>query len=199
MENFEYSTVNSQLIAALRNGDQIAFKTIYDLLENKLYHFVFSITKSEYISEEIVQKVFIRIWEQRNQLDLSKSFESFVYTMTRNLTFNYLRDAARRKTIRQELWANISMQQQEVENELIFADYKKIVDEIVQDLPPQKRTIYQLSKNEGKSNSEIAAMLGISSKTVKNHLWMTMSTIRERIKPYLEESILILISVYIGL
>src|SRR5690606_875907 len=185
--------VNTELISSLKAGNPLAFKQVFLLYERRLYHFVFSITKSEYISEEIVQEAFTRIWVNRDSLDPFRSFESFIFTVARHLTYNYLRDAARRESIREEMWMNISIQQQHVDSELILAEYNEIVEDIVRNLPQQKRSIYELSRRQGKSNSEIAAMLGISPKTVKNHLWNTMSTIRSQLKPYLEETIRLMI------
>lgn len=185
--------VTAQLIQSLKAGNPHAFKRVFLLYEKRLYYFVYSITKSEYIAEEILQEVFIKIWTRRASLDMDRSFESFIFTMTRNLTYNYLRDASRRESIRNELWSNVEAQHQWVEADLIFEEYKDIVEDIVRTLPRQKRSIYQLSRQEGKSNSEIAEMLGISPKTVKNHLWNTMSTIRSQLKPYLDDTLRLVI------
>ena len=185
--------VTAQLVQSLKGGNPHAFKQVFLLYEKRLYYFVFSITKSEYIAEEILQEVFIKIWTQRSTLDVDRSFESFIFTIARNLTYNYLRDASRRASIRNEFWSNVESQHQQVEADLIFEEYKDIVEDIVLNLPRQKRSIYQLSRKQGKSNSEIAAILGISPKTVKNHLWNTMSTIRSQLKPYLEDTIRVVI------
>lgn len=193
MNQFSDQIVNIKLVEGLKAGNPRAFREIFMLFEKRLYFFVFSITKSEYIAEEIIQEVFIRIWTQRATLDTDRSFDSFIFTITRNLTYNYLRDASRRQAVRDELWINITTQHEQVETDLIFAEYKDIVDNIVRNLPKQKRSIYQLSRQQGKSHTEIADMLGISPKTVKNHLWNTMSTIRSQLKPYLEDSIRLLI------
>lgn len=80
--------------------------------------------------------------------------------------------------IRNEFWFNIKEQHQQLESDLILAEYQEIVDGIINNLPGQKRLIYQLSRQQGKRNSEIAEMLENSPKIVKNHLWLTMKTIR---------------------
>ncbi len=181
--------ITEKHLQLLKAGNPRAFKQIFLCYEKRLYFFVFSITKSEYIAEEILQEVFIKIWTNRESIDINRSFESFIFTITRNLTYNYLRDASRREAIRNELWSNVVAQQQDVESNVIFEEYKDIVEDIIQNLPVQKRSIYQLSRQEGKSNSEIAAILGISPKTVRNHLWNTMSTIRSQLKPYIDDTL----------
>src|SRR5690606_4813242 len=127
--------VNIRLVKGLKAGNPRAFREIFMLFEKRLYFFVFSITKSEYIAEEIIQEVFIRVWAQRATLDLNRSFDSYIFTITRNLTYNYLRDASRRQSIRDELWSNISTQHEQVETDLIFAEYQEIVEDIVRNLP----------------------------------------------------------------
>lgn len=200
MKSDKDQIASNELVKGLKEGDTASFKRIFLLFEQKLHRFAFSITKSEYISEEIVQEVFVKVWEKREMLDISRSFDSYIFTMTRNLTYNYLRDASRRQSIRNELWSNIASQQQQsqgclngADSDLILEEYEKIVEDIVQSLPQQKRSIYQLSRQQGKSNSEIADILGISPKTVKNHLWKTMRMIRVQLKPYLDDTLKILV------
>lgn len=185
----ENRIANVELVNKLKKGDALAFQKVFYLFEKRLYLFVFSYTKSKYVSEEIIQEVFIKLWEKKEMLDSSKSFDSFIFTMTRNFTFNYLRDASRRQSTRKELWNNIVFQRNTVEEEVIFREYGEIVENIIRELPQQKRSIYQLSRKEGKTNSEIADILGISSKTVKNHLWKTMGIIRAQLRPYIDETI----------
>src|SRR5690625_1839787 len=180
---------NSKLVSSLKAGNPLAFRQVYMLFEKRVFGFVYSITKSEYVSEEIVQEVFIRIWSQRETLDPERAFDSYIFTVARKLTYNYLRDASRRESIRNELWANVSAMHRQVEADLALAEYKTIVDNIVNKLPPRERLIYQLSRQEGKSNSETADILGSSPTTVNNHQRHTTATIRSQIQPHLEDTL----------
>lgn len=193
MELEKDQEIHPDLIKSLKAGNPRAFKQVFLSYEKPVYYFVLSITKSEYISEEILQEVFIRLWSRRELLDPQQSFDGYLFTIARNLTYNYLRDASRRESVRDELWSNIQAQYQQVETDIIFEEYKEIVEDIIRNLPRQKRSIYQLSRQQGKSHSEIADMLGISPKTVKNHLWNTMSTIRHQLKPYLDDTLRVVI------
>jgi len=186
-----------RLVEGLKAGESVAFREIFLLFEKRLYHFVFSITKSEYISEEITQEVFIKVWERRKTIDAGQSFDAFIFTIARNLTYNFLRDASRRKSIRDELWKNISIEQSRVESVMIFDEYRGILEDIIQRLPQQKKSIYVLSREQGKSNTEIAELLGISEKTVRNHLWKTMTIIRNQLQPYLDDTLKVLVLIYL--
>ena len=182
-------TIDDTLLKPFSKGDRTAFQTIFELMEKRLYGFVFSYTKSEYIAEEIVQEVFIRIWEKREEIKLKGSFSSLLYTMAKNLTLNYLRNASQRAVIRDELWRNVSELREDTESEVIFSEYRDILDDIVDHLPQKKRSIYIMSREEGKTNAEIADIMGISQKTVKNHLWKIFETIKVQLQPHLENTI----------
>ena len=188
MENFHKNDHN--LLLSLKNGDKSAFKSIFDFYQKKLNYFIFSITKSEYATEEILQEVFIKIWTQRKKIDTTQSFNSFIYTIARNLTYNYLRGVANRESLKKELFKNVTYFNEQTKNAILSAEYEEIVSKIVDNLPKQKRNIFILSKQDGKSNQEIADLLGISPKTVKNHLWKTLQLIKIQLQPYITETII---------
>lgn len=173
-----------KIISLLKKGEQSAFREIFHLYEKKLYAFVFTITKSHYSTEELLQEIFIKLWQERERIDTSLSFNAFVYTIARNLTYNHLRKIANQENLKQELWQNISYLNA-VENQIIYSEYEDILEDILKQLPQRKRSIYILSKQEGKTNEEIADLLGISQKTVKNHLWKTLQTIKIQLEPHL--------------
>lgn len=156
------------------------------MYQKKLFYFVFSFTKSEYATEEILQEVFIKIWAIRDTIDPSCSFNSFIYTIARNHTYNYLRSVANRESLKQELWGNLRCYNAQTENTILFNEYEDIVNNILDSLPLKKRHIFILSKQQGKNNQEIADLLGISKKTVKNHLWKTLKHIRTQLQPHIE-------------
>ncbi|RTE55406.1 RNA polymerase sigma-70 factor [Arenibacter aquaticus] len=177
------------LLASLKKGNRAAFEAIFDLYEKRLYYFVFSITKSEYATEEILQEVFIKIWTKKETIDLDRSFESFIFTIAKNLTYNYLRNIANQQSLKEEYWKNITSLNEETKDSIILAEYEDIVNDILQQIPTQKRSIYILSKQQGKSNKEIADLLGITQKTVKNHLWKTLQIIRTQLEPHITDSV----------
>lgn len=177
-----------KVLSSLKKGDIAAFNVVFNEYQKKLYFFIFKITKSKYHTEEILQAVFIKVWTVKETINLSKSFECFVYTIAKNLTYNHLRAIANRESLRKEVWDNKVHFSKQTQDSIILSDYKDILDDILFGLPKQKQSIYILSREEGKSNQEIADLLGISQKTVKNHLWQTLKTIKEQLKPHIKNS-----------
>jgi|TARA_R110000868_G_scaffold157160_2_gene384293 RNA polymerase sigma-70 factor (family 1) len=178
-----------QLLASLIKGNRSAFKTVFELYEKRLYYFIHSITKSDYATEEILQEVFIKIWTKKDTIDLDHSFEAFIFTIAKNSTYNYLRSIANQESLKKEYWKNISFLNEETENTILLEEYEGIVNDILQQIPTQKRSIFVLSKQHGKTNEEIADLLGITQKTVKNHLWKTLQIIRKELKPYMADTV----------
>ncbi|KQC28692.1 RNA polymerase sigma factor [Flagellimonas eckloniae] len=179
------SNSNNTLLA-LKRGEKSAFKSIFDQYEKGLYSFIVSITKSGYVAEEILQEVFIKIWTNRKTLDCTRSFDSYIYTVARNHTYNYLRKVANQESLKQEVWRNLEHSNHQTENMILSVEYDVILSDILEGLPLQKRSVFILSKQQGKSNQEIADLLNISPKTVKNHLWETLRLIKKQLRPHLQ-------------
>ncbi|RAV30844.1 RNA polymerase sigma factor [Sinomicrobium soli] len=182
-----------EMVKAIKRGDQAAFERFFVLMRKKVYYFVFSYAKSEYVADEIVQEVFIRIWQKRDKIKPA-TFHTLIFIMARNLTFNHLRDTMRREVAKEELWNGITEQYDQIETQLFYKEYCKVIAGIVDKLPQQKKKIYRLSRQEGRSNAEIAEMLGITPKTVKNHLWKIMEAIKAGVRPFTEGSLLLILS-----
>ena len=104
------------IITSFIKGDQEAFRFVFNFFYKKLYGFVYKITKSDYSTQEIIQEVFIKLWSIRASIEMSESFDAFVYTISRNLTYNFLRDASKKESLKKELWEAIKMEQYHTEN-----------------------------------------------------------------------------------
>lgn len=185
VSNFGPPKVDIKLVRAVKEGDVEAFEKLFKILHDRVYYFVFSYAKSTYVADEIVQEVFIRIWQKRADIK-PLTFTTLLFTIAKNLTFNHLRDTFRRESAKQELWDNINAQYEQIEHKMRLEEYQQIIDKAVDTLSEKKKLIYHLSKEVGKTNSEIAEILGISPKTVKNHLWKTMDIIKSHLRPHIE-------------
>ena len=170
-----------QLVTALQQGKVQAFDALFHHYNQKLYRFAFSLLKNDEDAKEIVQEVFCRIWQKRKDVDSSKSFKSFLFTISYNLTLDMLRlrlkDTAYRKSVEHYFNDNPVRQENKVDYETIEKQLEKAVEE----LPQKRRLIYRLSREEGLSQKEIAAQLCITTKTVENHMTLALRHIRKRL------------------
>jgi len=170
------------LLILLKNGDTLAFYDIYERYCKKLYHFVLRSIKQESDAEEIVQVVFVKIWERRNKIQTNTSFEFFLFRIAYNETMDLFR-----KRISEKKYVEYvkSIQQSEATNnttdEIRYNELSREVDSLLEDLTPRQREIFCLSHNEGLSNKEISKKINISENTVKKHLLNARSYLKSHL------------------
>ena len=173
---------NTELVKLLKKDDMKAFDIIYKKYSRRLYGFVFRYIKQEADTEEIVQDVFIKIWKSRTKIDVSSSFESFLFTIAHNATVNLLKKrATEQKYVEHVKSLQIINESYELTDEIHYKELKQKFLGLVDELSPRQKEIFQLSREEGLSNKEIADKLGISIQTVKNHLVTTLSFLRNKL------------------
>ncbi|MGC9355753.1 MAG: RNA polymerase sigma factor [Mariniphaga sp.] len=182
---------NTELVKLLRKGDMAAFDAIYNTYCYKLHEFVFMFLKQQEDAEEIVQEVFIKIWESRGKIDIYASFESFLFTIAYNSTMSLLRKRMRETKSREYLK---SLQQvsaaEQVIDEIQYKELKQKVESLLKQLTPRQEEIYRLSREEHLTHEEIAKKLNISESTVNNHLVKTMKFLKSHIDSGLAVNIL---------
>ncbi len=185
------STSNTELVKRLKTGDVAAFDGIYNKYCHKLHGFVFMYLKQEEDAEEIVQEVFIKIWESKAKIDLSASFESFLFTIAYNATMSLLRKRVCENKSREYLK---SLQQtgaeEQVSDEIHFKELDRKVQSLLQQLTPRQKEIYLLSREDGLTHREIAQKLGISESTVNNHLVTIIKYLKSHIDTHLAVNVL---------
>ena len=173
---------NTELLKLLKIGNMSAFDIIYKKYSRRLYGFVYRYLKQETDTEEIVQEVFIKIWKSRDKIDVYSSFESFLFTIAHNATINLLKKKATgQKYIEHVKSLQCIQETYELTDEIHYNELKDKYQNLLDELSPRQKEIFQLSRDEGLSNREIAEKLGISVQTVKNHLVVSLSVLKNRL------------------
>lgn len=173
---------NTELVKLLKKGDMSAFDAIYERYCKRLYGFVFRYIKQEVDAEEIVQEVFIKIWESRKIIDSYSSFESFIFTIAYNSTISLLRKrVTEKKYLEQIKYRQQINNSEDIINEIHYNEMNERVKSLLNQLTPRQKEIFILSREEGLSHEEIAKKLNISSNTVKNHLVSALAYIKSHI------------------
>ncbi|MGV8138831.1 MAG: RNA polymerase sigma factor [Mangrovibacterium sp.] len=172
---------NKELAGLLKKGDMVAFDTIYERYCKRLYAFVLKYVKQKEDTEEIVQEVFIKIWEAREKINLYASFESFLFTIAYNSTISLLRKKVNETKYFDYLKTVSRVNQPEVINEIYYRDIQARIQELLSQLTPRQREIFKLSREEGLSHSEIAVKLNISVRTVKNQMATALAFLKSKI------------------
>lgn len=134
-------------------------------------------------SENLVQEVFLTLWEKRTEIKEEYNFQSYLYTITKRLTIKELRKQALEKQFQIYSKGFLNEVSDHAEEAIIFSDLLNEAYQSIDKLPSERKEIFLLSKEKGLSNQEIADKLHISKRTVENQLYRATKTIREQINP----------------
>lgn len=174
----------NELLTRLRNGDQLAFAQIYNQYRSKMYAYAYNLCKSGETAEEIVQEVFIRVWQKKEQINAELNFNGYLKKITLNHVLNHLKKVAREKSLQEEIFSYIEAIRNTTEDNILEKELLKTYDEAIALLPPQKKIIYQLSRTEEMTHDQIAEKLNISKNTVKNHMVEATKFIRSYVSKH---------------
>lgn len=171
-----------QCFQSLAIGDTDAFGTIFERYKKRVFAVALKMLKSETEAEEIVQDVFLSIWLSKEKLSNIDDPEAYLFTITYNTIYAYLKKASRNKQLLNSIIGHLTQIQNVTDETIALHETGKLIYEAVQQLPLQQRTVYVLCKQEGLSYDEIAEHMHLSRNTVRNHLAEAMKTIRAFLK-----------------
>lgn len=174
-----YQTLsNRELAVLLTKGDELAFREFYFRYKDRLWHYALHFLKSEEETDDIVQETFIRLWELRIFIDPELSISSLLYIMTKNRILNHFRAMNAEVQLKRALLLKLPVETETTEAGIVFSEYRKILTDAIELLPPQRKRIFRMSRMENQSHKEIAARLGISVSTVQEHISESLRFIR---------------------
>lgn len=170
-----------ELLLQLRAGNEHSFAQLYDLYSPRIFGFLLKLTKKEEAAREILQEVFIRLWEKRHTLDPEKSFRSYLFRIAENCVVDFFRKAVQDKKLGKQLMYLASERYLHVEEQIYEREKNALLNQAINLLPPQRRRVFELCKFEGKSYKEVSLMMGISVSTISDHLLKATRAIRQHI------------------
>lgn len=162
-----------------------SFKRLFDRYKNRLYGYVLAISHSSFAAEEITQEVFIKLWLCRDILHEVDNLDGYIFTIARNRTLNYFRKAANDSRLLRALQEQVTPPPNNVEERATVTEYDQMLRDALARLSPQRRLVYQLSRDNGLNHEEIAQQLHLSRNTVKNHMVEALRFIRHYLGQHL--------------
>lgn len=169
------------LLSRIAAGDNEAFKTLFEMFYPKVKIFLVKFLKDENTAEDISQDIFVKIWTYREALPDIRSFNTYLYRMTRNAALNHLRGNHSKIDI-----SKMSvLDDKDIEAEYQTKEKELLIRLTVEHMPPQRQRIFKMSREQGLSNDEIALKLGISKKTVENNITLALKDLRDVILAFL--------------
>lgn len=168
---------DSELVAAVKAGDRRAFDALFLRWYPQVHRFLRVLVKEDALSEDLAQSVFVRVWLHRESLDPAKSLKNYLFVLSRNGAIDVFK--SKRHLVEQSLERTpetLSPDCTDHRTELIETNLRVL--QAVEKMPPQRRAVFVMNRYQQLSTEEIAAMLGISVRTVEKHLQLALENLR---------------------
>lgn len=184
-----------ELLIQLQKGNRMAFDILYHKYATRLTIKLLQLVKSEEIAQDLLQEIFMKIWQMRGTLKEEHSFAALLYTMASNLSLNSYRAAVREQNRLMKIKGSESYTH--IEEDIDFVETTKVLNYALSTLTDRQREVYTLHKLEGKSYKEISDLLQISHSAINQHLQLANKQIRAILKDRLPDLMLLIIPLLI--
>ncbi len=188
----------NELFRAVSKSDEVSYEKLFKLYFPRLYSFALKIVRDEIYAKDIVQNVFVKIWEKPEVLRVDHP-EAFIYRMVRNASLNFVRHLKIVENFREEVKDHFMGEElyhiDMVGDEpyiLIREELHKQIMDVMNSLSPKCQTVFKMSRLEGLKNQEIADQLGISIKSVEKHISKALTIYRDNFSGYIPLQIVLL-------
>lgn len=174
-----------QWVAGFRKGDKIAFEQMFKANYEGLCRYAFSFVNDRDEAEDIVQNMFVNIWEKREEYTIESNVTGYLFRMVRNACLNVIKH---KKVVEKHAGSSLHSEASHSESAAELAAANELdgmIQRAIQSLPEQCRLVFELSRFENLKYAEIAARLEISEKTVENQIGKALRVMREQLKDYL--------------
>ena len=167
-----------KLLHRVRLQDRQAFEQLYLHFYPRLRAFVITYVKSPVVAEDIVQDVFLTLWEKCEQIDPDQNFTAYLFTITKHLIFKFLKQAAQHPALADEILINLHPSDDTAYQAAEWKELQAQIAEALRNLPPRRREVFMLCREQNLTYDQVAVRLCISRNTVKEHMVEAMRSIR---------------------
>ncbi len=174
---------------ALRNSDRKAFAELFEATNIGLYRYASFITKDNHSAYDVLQDVYTKLWQIRRKLDPDRSLKALLYHMVRNRALNYNRLSRHRWQVPMEFGHAEPAADSRQDLELEARQLEEKLSGWIMELPKRRREAFVLSRFEELSHYEIAQIMGLTTKTVNNHIVLALAFLRKRLNAYVGEAV----------
>lgn len=178
----DHSDNYGELIRRIQSGDHNAFEELFHLYYPQLCVFSNSYVKSLDLARDVVQDVLIKIWDNRENLQITHSLKAYLYMSVRNQSLNFIQQKKQIERLEKRLKKQLELNDFIIRDEQSTAELTIKVWKLVDKLPERRRTIFILYRKHGLSYSEISEVMGIARKTVENQMGKSLQFLREQLE-----------------
>ena len=168
----------------LIKGDKKAIDRLYEKFHARIFYFALSFLKNEEDSYDIVQEVFIKLWENRSTYQNYTNIDALIFTLAKNTVLSVFRKRASEQKYLEFLGYSAQTNNEATSEQVDYSFLKQQYESIIPQLPPKRKEIFMLSREKGLSNKEIAKLKGISEKTVEDHITKSLAFLKKHISHF---------------
>lgn len=173
-----------KILSGLADDDQLALEELFNYYYPRLYNFSRVFLKQDNGIDDLLQEVFLKIWQNRRNITNSYTFNSYIFTITKNLLLNELRSRLNDQRMRDQIYKASVAKEYLLFQNTEYDELREKVESLINELPPKQRDIFRLSRYEGLSHKEIAEKLNITTKTVEYHISRAISFLKEKLETF---------------
>ncbi|UZR98969.1 RNA polymerase sigma factor [Chondrinema litorale] len=178
---YKTGIIDEKIIKNITKGDVFAFKILYHFFYPKVYTFIKKHLHNPEDSEELTQDLFLKIWESRERINTSHPIDGYIFKIAKNSLIDFYR---KKKSVNVSIEKINTIPYQEIDpaSQLYNKELTNFLNHVIETLPPKRKEIYLLSREEGLTYIQIAHQLGISVKTVETQISLALKAIKQKIR-----------------
>jgi len=177
-------TKDQIILTALKNGDVSAFDKVYYKYHKKLFAYSLKFIKNHADIEDLIQKIFVIIWEKRENINPEKSFNNYLFTIVRNEIYDFLKRKIFTAYYNDQILSDIEETNEDTETKKVI----EMVYDLIEKMPERRRQIFLMSRDDGLTYKQIAEKLGISENTVDTQIRNALNYLRTELPEQLKSS-----------
>ncbi len=170
--------IDSKLITGLKKDNHDSFQKLFEFYSVPLFKFAIGYLKSREITEDLVQEVFLKIWDNRRNIKTNTSFQSYLFTIALNAVRKYFNKLSQQNDYKHQIVIELSNNNYDLDKNLDYESLLDKLDEFITKMPEKRREVFIKKKYEEKSLKEIAEELSITTKTVEYHITEAMKNLK---------------------
>ena len=185
---------DADLAHRIKYGEKEAYEELFERYAPRIFHFSLSYLKNNADAEELVQDVFMKVWEKREILDAGQNVKAYLFKIAVNTIYDFIRRKNIETAFNEFALVNSQKSSNATWDAVIYKEMQTRINVLISEMPEQRRRVFYLSKKKGLTNDEIAQKLELSKRTVENQLYRAINFLKENLK---NESLVSLLFFYI--
>lgn len=193
MQAVYHTHSDTQLIQLLASDDQRAFDTLYERYFNQLFNYAYEKTGDRFLAQEVVQELFINLWQYRGRLSITNAVKAYIFTSAKHLIIDQYRRESSRIRHADTFFSRQTLSSNQTEEQVSVNELQQTYANFLDQLPEKCRQVFTLSR-QGFTNHEIGQQVGIAEKTVEQHITKALRLLRQHLPEHLSLVLLISLS-----